>query len=284
MDVEDYYDRMHAWTLRDSGFASFSGFEHAAIHRFLADPESGEFSPRTVYRLIGPHLPRREDFLGLDAGCGYGATAFHLLPRTGGSWHGVTLSATQVAVAERLAAERGLSDRLRFARQSYDAPLPARYDAVVAIESLAHSPDPAASLRNLAAHLRPGGVLVLVDDMPREAPPAEEAAMLAEFRRFWHCPVLPPAARWRALLAAEGLALLHERDLLPLTRPRTEAELDAAWADLSAALPAKRAQGFGAVAEGELGGVLLERLMRRGAMRYRLMVAARPGEGRVDAA
>jgi SAM-dependent methyltransferase len=280
MDIEAYYDGMHAWTLRDAGFARFSGFEHAAIHRFLADPDSGDFSPRTIYRLIAPHLPQRQDFLGLDAGCGYGATAFHLLPRTGGCWHGVTLSMAQVAVAERLAAEQGLSARLRFTRQSYDAPLDARYDAVVAIESLAHSPDPAVSLRNLAAHLRPGGVLVLVDDMPREALPAAEAALLAEFRQLWRCPVLPGAARWRALLAGQGLVLTHERNLLPLTRPRTEAELDAAWAELSAALPGKRAQGFGAVAEGELGGVLLERLMRRGAMPYRLMVARKPGRPR----
>jgi len=277
MDLAAYYDRMHAYTLRDSGFEQHSGFRHDAIHRFLADPGSGDFSPDTIYRLMAPFLPARADFLGLDAGCGYGATGFRLLEQTGGRWDGITLSAAQVAVARERAAERGLSGRLHFALRSYDAPLAERYDAIVAIESIAHSPDPVATVANLARHLRPGGVLIVVDDMPRPDLAPAEAEMLLAFKRLWHCPVLPGAAEWRGMLAAQGLALRHEADLLPLTRPREEAMLDTAWAELESSLPARKAEGFGAVAEGEMGGVLLERLMRWGAMRYVMMVAERGG-------
>ncbi|MFC3126968.1 SAM-dependent methyltransferase [Pseudoroseomonas globiformis] len=276
MDVSEYYDQMHTYTWRDSAFELHSGIHHHAIHRFLQAPD-GSFSPDTIHTLLAAHLPRLPGFRGLDAGCGYGGTCFRLLPLTGGVWTGITISATQRRLAAARAVELGFEARAHFARRSYDDPQEGSFHAILAIESLAHSRDPAASLTNLARHLRPGGVFLLVDDMPRPGLPAEEAGWLAEFRRYWHCPVLPMADGWRAMLAAEGLELAHDQDLLPLTRPRPMEMLETAWVEHSARLPARRSEGFGAVAEGELGGIRLEQLMRRGAVEYRLMVARRPG-------
>lgn len=277
MDVADYYDQMHAYTLRDADFDRFSGFRHDAIHRFLVDTETGEFSPKTIYRVIAPFLPRRDDFRGLDAGCGYGATGFFLHGLTGGHWHGVTISAAQVEVASARAEAQGMAGQVDFSLLSYDQPLGGPYDTIVAIESLAHSLDTRTSLANLVRHLRPGGRIVVVDDMPLAALMPEESAMLARFQRLWRVPGLRPVSFWREAFAAEGLDLLHEAELLPLTRPREESALDEAWALLEAALPEKRRAGYGAMAEGELGGILLERLMRMQAVGYGMLVAEKRG-------
>jgi hypothetical protein len=71
-DVALYYDELHRWTARDKGFQAFSGFENDTIHRFLIDPDTGTFSPDTLYKYIDPHIATLGPLRGLDAGCGYG--------------------------------------------------------------------------------------------------------------------------------------------------------------------------------------------------------------------
>ena len=255
---------------------SESGSQAQPIHRALRDPDGGPPSPTVIHRLILncatlPPAPRV-----LDAGCGYGATAFDLQPRTGGTWLGITLSPIQVQRATAEAARRGLSAQLRFALQSYDAPLPGPFDLIIAIESLIHSTNPAASIANLAAHLAPDGHLVIVDDMPEPDLPPEDEADLALFKRMWRCPAAPPAPAWRGAIEGAGLALIHEQDLTPLILLGNPAELRAIRARQR-----RRAFWLGLVGGGlreqaDIGGRTLELLHLRGAVRYRLM-AARKG-------
>ena len=71
---------------------------------------------------------------------------------------------------------------------SYDAPLPGRYNAIIGIESLIHTADPAATIGNLAASLDSGGCLVIVDDMPAEAlPTRRRSAARRDFKHAWRC-------------------------------------------------------------------------------------------------
>lgn len=70
---------------------------------------------------------------------------------------GLTLSPSQAATANAEAARRQLMSRVRADVRSYDAPPAGPFDLVVAIESLAHSLDPARSVAALAATLAPGG-------------------------------------------------------------------------------------------------------------------------------
>src|ERR1700755_2580903 len=51
-DLSRYYDFMHLWTRFNSGFRSFSGHGSNAIHRWLTDVDSGEFSPNTIHRIM----------------------------------------------------------------------------------------------------------------------------------------------------------------------------------------------------------------------------------------
>jgi SAM-dependent methyltransferase len=251
-----------------------AGHDAHPIHRALRDPATPEASasPFLVHRLMveGLDLPPDPDVL--DAGCGYGATAFDLLPVIGGRWLGLTLSAVQARRGEAEAVRRGLAGRVRFRVASYDTPLDQRFDLVLGIESLIHSPDPRHSIANLVAALHPGGYLVMVDDMPEPGLDRVRAADLATFTRMWRCPVAPGRDGWAAALQAAGLEMVSERDLTPLTIPRDPATLEAPMAAARRRVRWLGPLGLAMRTQADLGGMALERLLHAGAVRYRLMV------------
>ncbi len=255
------------------------------IHRALRDPDGGRPSPAVIHRLMLERVALPADPRVLDAGCGYGATAFDLQPRIGGRWLGITLSPIQVRRAGVEAAQRKLSDWLRFECRSYDDPLPGPFDLVIAIESLIHGTDPTHSIANLAAHLDIGGHLVIVDDMPEPSLCPEDEAELALFKRMWRCPVAPPAAAWREAIAAAGLELVHERDLTELILLGQPDQLRALRDRLQRRSFWLGLLGLNLREQADIGGRTLELLQLRGVIRYRLMVARkarhddRGGEG-----
>lgn len=271
-DVALYYDELHRWTAKDRNFQVFSGLENDTIHRFLIDETTGAFSPDTIYRYIDPHMPPHGAARGLDAGCGYGGTCFRSLRVHGGRWTGITVSDEQWRYANGLAAARGLAGAIDFRLMSYDDALPGRTNVIVAIESLIHSADPAYTLRNLASSLDPGGKLIVADDMPIADIAGADAALLEDFKHAWRCPVAPSAAQWTLVAQRCGLTRVAEYDLSHLMKPRAETDLDAALADLSSQRGDKTQQGFARLSDAEIGGLHLERLQRRGAMRYVMLV------------
>jgi SAM-dependent methyltransferase len=271
-DVALYYDELHRWTAKHKDFQVYSGLENDTIHRFLIDGETGAFSPDTIYKFIDPYVPTQSSLRGLDAGSGYGGTCFRCLRIHGGHWTGVTISPEQCTSAKAIAKARGLESQIDFQLQSYDAPLPDRYTIAIAIESLIHSADPNHTLVNLAAALDPGGRLIVVDDMPIDAVPDADQSFLAAFKRTWRCPVAPSAAGWIAAAAAAGLRMIGHHDLTHLMKPRAEPDLDLAFADISAQAAQKTDAGFARLWEAEIGGLHLERLQRRGTIRYAMLV------------
>ncbi len=223
--------------------------------------------------LAAADLPPRPRVL--DAGCGFGGTVFRWHERLGGEYDGLTVSRVQLRVARREARRRGWGASCRFHLQSFDQPLPGEFDGIVAIETLVHAPDPAATVAHLAAALRPGGRLLLVEDVPLAALGAEAAPDLALLREHWGCPRLPALDEYRRSFAAAGLALLHEEDLTAGVRTRPPAELDRLerrYLRLRRALPWGPAR---AVLAAYLGGIAIERLYATGRLAYRLMVAGR---------
>jgi len=117
---------------------------------------------------------------------------------------GYTLSDAQQAVAQQVVARLQLR-RSRVSVQSYDR-LERWYDAVVAIESLAHSPNVAATLRHWARKLRPSGVIVVIDELFR---PQVQAAdpQIQRFLHSLHFSMLLQRAPFEAMLQATGLSL-----------------------------------------------------------------------------
>jgi SAM-dependent methyltransferase len=271
--------RYYRWLDRLSWFNERRGEAgHGAlpVHRALADPAGGAASPFVIHRLMLEGLDLPAAPRALDAGCGYGATMLDLAPQLGGDWTGLTLSPVQAARGTAEIASRGLADRVRILVRSYDAPIGGRFDLAYGIESLIHSADPARTVANLAAALAPGGHLVIVDDMPEETMPAEAAARLDRFRRFWRCPVAPTRAGWIAACVAAGLEVVAERDLNPLLQVRGMGAVAPRLAALERRARIPRLLGFGVRSEAEIGGLLLETLQTDGFVRYRVLAVRKP--------
>jgi tocopherol O-methyltransferase len=243
------------------------------MHRRLVGAD-GVVSPHVVHEYVRAALRQPRGARLLDAGCGLGGTCFDWHARIGGECDGLTLSPVQVAAARATAARNGLAARCRFHLLSYDADLAplGAFDAAIAIESLAHAPSPAATIANLARALRPGGRLAVVDDMPVVDLAADDPDLVA-FRAGWRCPNLAREAEVPDMMVQAGLAVVHEEDLTPLMKQRAPARLERLVRLNRFVRAAGVARGL---LGGQHGGLMLERLYRRGVMRYRLIVGAAP--------
>lgn len=285
MSIARYYGWLSRFQDLARGLSHETGQRTFTVHRQLVADDgtrSGDVLHERLLAALGATAdattPEALDVL--DAGCGLGGTVLFLHARLGGRYTGITLSPTQAGRASAEAARRGVADTCRFAVRDYDSDLsdlvPAGVDVVIAIESLAHAPDPAATLARLAARIRPGGRLLLVDDVPDDALPIDDADFTA-FRAGWLCPaILGDTALDAALVSAGLVRCLHE-DLTPRLVARgtgrlallTAAGGAASW--LLQRTPAHLLMGA------LHGGLKLERLYERRLMHYRLVVARRPG-------
>lgn len=283
MSIARYYAWLSRFQDAARGVAHDTGQQTLTVHRHLRADDgtvSGDVLHARVCDAVTATGGAPRDVL--DAGCGLGGTTFYLQARLGGRYTGITLSDTQCARATAEAARRGLADVCRFAVRDYDADLadllPTGVDLIVAIESLAHAPDPAATIARLAARLRPGGRLLLVDDVPRDTL-AWDDPDFAGFRAGWLCPAVATDAALAAAFAAAGLTVCHDEDLTPRVTRRPVAMLETlvftarAASVLLALTPARVLMGA------LLGGLKLERLYRRRVVRYRLVIATRAVNG-----
>lgn len=272
--VARYYD---ASTRR---FLAMGGSGAAlAIHRPLWAP--GVTSPALAAAHVNDLIAQAAlDALGApparvtDLGCGVGGTVLHLAARwPQAELTGITLSAEQVRLAEAHAAARGLAGRCRFLRSDFTLPMTLpRADLVIAVESHVHAPDAASFLTAAQRHLRPGGVLVLVDDMlarPENALTAPEARRLDQFRRGWRLGHVPDAQGLAALAGAMGFQPVATRDLSELLRlDRLRDRALALAGPLADRLGLAPVPLFGNM----IGGNALTQGYRAGQMRYMLMV------------
>ena len=269
-----YYDGLAIWTgvARRLGYGG--GRSERTVHRALADPTAGGHPTVTrIHDLLAEALPLEGLGHVLDAGCGMGGTMMALATRCSARFTGLTLSPRQTEIGRLALARLRLADRIEIRTQSYDEPPAARFDAVVAIESLAHSDGPKASLRALAARLAPGGWIAIVDDMP--LPAARGTGDLALFQQGWRLPVLLSVAEWVTALRECGCEVVVDRDLSADLRPRSLARIATlervnAWLRHVTPTAAVRR-----LLDSYRGGLALERLYRRGLMSYRLLVARR---------
>lgn len=270
--VERYYRWLDRWVRWSRVVRPYSGFDSLTVHRLLDDPATGENGPLVLHKVMLEGIELASEPRVLDAGCGYGGTAFDLQPKIGGRWLGLTISPIQFNRATSEAQRRGLNERIQFRLQSYDVPLDDTFDLVIAIESLVHSADPRATVANLAASLAPGGYFVLVDDMPVENVRPELRSDVEEAKRMWRCPVMPTEQGWREFFEAAGLDIVRSADLSGRVYHRPVKEMTALIER-----DRRRARwlgwlGLGVIPEANIGGLLLERLAVQGGMQYRVLV------------
>ena len=150
------------------------------------------------------------------------ATSTRLLPITG---TGVTLSPIQVRAArERIEAE-GLSDRVDCIEGDF-GDLPDGMQAAevaYAIESFVHAPEPARFFAEAGRLVRPGGALVICDDVRRPGSSRQAERSIHRFKRGWHVNSLLEVDELRSLASEGGFEHESTEDLssyLELRRAR----------------------------------------------------------------
>lgn len=98
----------------------------------------------------------------LDLGCGVGDVSLIAGQMVGpsGAVLGIDRSRAAIETAEKRAVEAGQCHWVRFAAAELDDFNPGRtFDAIIGRLILMYLPDPGATLRRLAGHLRPGGIV-----------------------------------------------------------------------------------------------------------------------------
>lgn len=242
-DVGTYYDS------NTRSFLRFGKGRTRAIHRALRAPgvrtihEAYHVVEEIILREIRPLLDGSEDPpIVADLGCGVGASIEYLTGRLAAEglrsprFVGITLSEVQASLAgESLAA--GSPDgahRVIAGDFTDDAPYrellgDALLHAAYLIESWNHAPDAAGLLDRIAAHMRPGGLLAICDDIPRDEVfrsdliSQRENRLLGEFRRGWHVKTFLPVSGIIELAGDHGFSHLRCDDLsdwVVLDRPR----------------------------------------------------------------
>ncbi len=169
----------------------------------------------------------------LDLGCGVGGSMIYLSQEVDADFHGVTISEVQARLARDFVAERGIAtisvDQADYTDRDYwDRHFRRGYDLAIAVESFLHVDGLLTHLPLLASRLRPGGTLVVVDDMisrlgasrPRTR---RQRRWLREFRKGWYANGLEELEQFVSAADRAGLTLIEARDLTPwleLDRPR----------------------------------------------------------------
>ncbi|MGE0450892.1 MAG: cyclopropane-fatty-acyl-phospholipid synthase family protein [Vicinamibacterales bacterium] len=272
--VGAYYERLGRWNRAARAIGYGGGHATLTVHRALADPRAGGQPTYTrLHDVIVEALPSMHRPRVLDAGCGRGGTMVELATRLDAHCVGLTLSVSQAQDANAAAARAGVAARVRADVRTYDDPPAGPFDMIVAIESLAHSPCPARSVAALARVLAPGGCLAIVDDMPE---PGCDHAELSAFKSGWAVPVFWRREDYLAAFERETLEVFADLDLTAACRPRTRAGLAALRAANRLVRGLMPWSAFRAVMDSHYGGLELERLLRSGRVRYRLLVARRP--------
>lgn len=156
---------------------------------------------RTAANSCGYFLDRlRPGDTILDLGCGPGTITCDLAERVGetGRVVGVDFASDAVDTARQTARERGRGNVTFAVGDLYQLDLePASFDVVHAHQVLQHVPDPVAALREMAAYVKPGGLIAVRD--------ADYGAMT------WH-PASPGLDTWRAVYSAGARASGAEPD------------------------------------------------------------------------
>lgn len=220
-EIRRYYDR------HTRGFLRYGqGGGAGIIHRAVWGPgvttreQAFHFVDETIAGLARSLASTTSAPLHLvDLGCGVGATLCYLaerLPLVCGT--GVTLSPLQAQIAATRIRAAGLADRVTCIEADYTN-LPAGVapaDLACAIESFVHGSSPERFFAECARLIRPGGLLVIVDDFRRPASNADAARAVDRFCRGWRINTLLTRDELHGMARQAGFAHESTTDLSPM--------------------------------------------------------------------
>jgi SAM-dependent methyltransferase len=264
--VRDYYEHNTRHFLR---FGTGQ-----TIHRGLwgAGVQTAEQAAHWIHGELLALLERRfgaDPVRWLDLGCGVGTSCRWLAARRAGAGTGLSISPTQVQLAQQLAAQQGLQDRCTFLVADFCA-MPEElgsFELAYTIEAYVHAAEPSALLAGVARRLRPGGLLVVVDDFLAPGTAADDP-VVARFRAGWHTPALDTVEAVVARAAQAGLTLVEDRDLTSLVRLGRPRDHLISWLQPLLRLAAPYSPWFQSL----VGGDALQQGLRAGKLQHRWLL------------
>jgi cyclopropane fatty-acyl-phospholipid synthase-like methyltransferase len=209
----------------------------------------------------------------LDLGCGVGGSLITIAHHSPAVLVGVTISHAQARIAAAALRRYRLATRCHVLEADYHTlPLAGPFDLIAAIESLVHAAEPDRVWREIARLLRPGGQVVLIDDMLAAGTPGHP--LVATVMRGWCAPALSTPHAIIALAERHGLRCRSDDDLTAATRPRA---IPAALTALVIAL-GRRVPLAARRTHSQLGSIALQAALHAGVLQYRQLVFERPGD------
>jgi cyclopropane fatty-acyl-phospholipid synthase-like methyltransferase len=215
-DIKRYYDRHSA------SFVRF-GQGRASIHRAVWGP--GTRTREDAFHYVDEQVavavrrfgsPSRDVHV-VDLGCGVGASLCYLAERLPIRGTGITLSPAQAAGARQVVAAAGLSQRVECIEGDY-CDMPATLtpaDVAYAIESFVHGPSPERFFNECRRLIKPGGLLIVCDDVRRNTTLPEAARRIEEFASGWHINTLLDRDTLVTMARAAGFEHESTTDLTP---------------------------------------------------------------------
>jgi SAM-dependent methyltransferase len=166
----------------------------------------------------------------LDVGTGGGHAALALAPAVA-MVVGIDPTPEMLAVATRLAAERGIANVTFTRGEAGTLPFPdATFDLAISRFSVHHWPRPGDAFREIRRVVRPGGRLAVVDLLAPEDGPLDSFINAVELLR--------DPSHARSLRASEWLVLLHAAGFAARVERRWELEHDVeSWLATTAPAP-----------------------------------------------
>lgn len=224
--IRRYYDRNTA-----DFVAHGQGGSEGVIHRAVWGP--GVSDRRGAFHFVedriadvirdrsSPQAPAHV----VDLGCGIGASLCFLAQRLSIRGTGITLSPAQAEIGRQRIAGLGLDDRVTCLEGDYSHLPPGLggADVAFAIEAFIHAPDPARFFAEAARLVRPGGALIVCDDVKGDADSPAAQKTIERFVRGWHVNALLTSDQLRSLAEDEGFHHESTERLTPyleLRRPR----------------------------------------------------------------
>jgi SAM-dependent methyltransferase len=153
----------------------------------------------------------------VDLGCGVGASLCYMAERLPIDGTGITLSPLQARLGAERARDRGLSDHVTCLEGDYGdlPPSVGPADLAYAIESFVHSPAPDCFFAECRRLIRPGGLLVVCDDVRRSTTDAAASRAIDRFCEGWHINALLHQDELRTLARDAGFEHQSTVDLTP---------------------------------------------------------------------
>jgi SAM-dependent methyltransferase len=218
-EIKAYYDR-HTGAFLRYGQGGGAGVIHRAVWGpGVATREQAFHYVDDVIADRARSLPFSAPLHIVDLGCGVGATLVHLaahLPGMRGT--GVTLSPLQAQMAADRIRAAGLADRITCIEGDYTnvrADL-APADLAYAVESFVHGSSPGRFFAECARLVRPGGMLIIVDDFRRADGTDRASRAIGRFCRGWRINTLLDHDELQMLASHAGFAHEWTRDLTPM--------------------------------------------------------------------